>query len=284
MADFWTQFAVGLVLLVPLVIIWGIQPIIKRLQGDSVLRQKQKISHSKEILGRIFEHLCSIESKGNEELELSVPVPLDEYYKSFGITDILTHDYIPKTLESIDRTFNDNEHNYTFVPISNNPLNVEWGLNHLKDKEYSHIFSNYENAEEKYKIFNKLSKELESNMNSKIQEQITNTFFENKKIPSHVYDQIIWMIKNAVMMKYTIHHRDISNVCKTTQEDIDSRQLHKVINKLLQNDVITTQRENIFKAVQDGEKSLTQFKTDLKKIVTDIRDGVLVKGNCKGCS
>lgn len=284
LADFATQLSVGLVLLIPLVIIWWAQPIIKSLQGDSEFRQKQKMSHSRETLCRIFEHLCSIEVKGNDGFVLAVPIPLNEYYKAHEITDILTYEYMPKTLESIDRIYKDNEHNYTFVPISDNPMNVELGLNHLKDKKYSDIFSHYTNVQEKCKVWNSLYNESKTYNEKIIKEKITNKFFENKKIPDYVQDQIKYMIIHAIMMNYSIYHKQVSDVCRITQEEMDSKQLHEAMNKVLQDNIIITQREQTTKIYAELYKSLEQFKTELKKLVMETRDGVMVKGTCKGCA
>ncbi len=283
-ADFLTQLSVGIVLIIPLVLIWGFKPILERIQGDK-FTQEQKIIHSKEILCRIFEHLCSTELHGNEELELSIPVPLDEYYKVHNITDITIHDYLPINLDELFKSHENQEpEKYAFVPIRDNPVNISWGLSHLEHKEYSYIMQNYKSAEKNMGLWQITYKVFQTSINKLIQEKIINVFFSDNQIEDHVQTQIKFIIINAIMMNYSVYQRDITNVCKTTQYDIDSKKLYDAALTILHDNAIISQHEKLNQLYVEMNKALAQFKTDLKKLVTNTRDGVLVKGNCKGCS
>ena len=248
------------------------------------LPEEQEITHSKETLCRIFEYLCSTEPNGNEELVLSIPVPLDEYYKDQDITDITIHDYLSMNIDKILNSTNNESTKYAFVSIKDNPVNVNWGLSHLEHKEYSTILSHYTNAQEKCKIFNSLSKESKDYVDKIIEDKITKPFFDGTKIPDYIRDQIKYIITNAIMMNYVIHHRDVFNVCRTTQEKTDSKQLHEAMNNVLQDNTIITQMKNITKTISEMKESLEQFKKEMKQMVTKTRDDYIVKGKCDICS
>ncbi len=292
--DFWTQVAVGAVLIIPIIAVWGIKPLLERMQTRPKLQEQKE--HTVDLMN-IYKRLCKT---GIREDRDGFQIVLPKKYKEFSnieseIIDMQYHQstYWEKNYVSLE--YRDHYSDYEYL---------EDALKHLTSKPYKETYNHWTKTKSLLDEFNKRSK-FRSKLYETIESKMKEMFPDFKKGYGEVIESCfdpyvigdvvtnLWFVERvrfdfleirdkygypSIITKYGTRPQ----LSSSNKDKLNLDKYKKLLESLVTNNSLKQMLIDENHAFSEIHTELETFQEKLRLIIKNHKHKI-ISGNCESC-